>query len=140
MYSKLVATITELLNSAQTLFLRKNHVDLTMGDVAVAGMTKGAIYRYSDSKASLYVTTFQGADSQPVCSGVPISLACTGRDYHANGIQNREWVSDDPRLGSWLYVTNVEVLLTPYVERIFDNRNEILDFVIHLFFKGGVRY
>ena len=85
MYSKSAATITDLLNSAQTLFLRKNYADLTMEDVAAeAGVTRGAIYQHSGSKDSLYMA-------------------------------------------------NVEVILTPYAERIFDNQNEILDFVIHLF-------
>ena len=84
MYSKSAATITDLLNSAQTLFLRKNYADLTMEDVAAAGVTRGAIYHHSGSKDSLYMA-------------------------------------------------NVEVILTPYAERIFDNQNEILDFVIHLF-------
>jgi hypothetical protein len=48
-------------------------------------------------------------------------------------IQNGELASGDPRLLSWLYAADV----TSYVERIVDKQNEILDFVIHLVFKGA---
>ena len=191
MYSKSAATITDLLNSAQTLFLRKNYADLTMEDVAAeAGVTKSAIYYHFGSKESLYMAMmlsflqemqdiFQTAIEIPgTCrerlrrltevfwelprekrdimklvrrdintfkdpvrsqliqayqSALPEQIEIIMRE----GIQNGEWASSDPRLLSWLYVANVEVILTPYAEHIFDTQDEMLDFVIHLFFKGA---
>jgi AcrR family transcriptional regulator len=191
MYAKSAATITDILNSAEALFLGKNYADITVDEVAAAaGVTKGAIYHHFGSKESLYVTMmdsalrekkelFQAAVLSPgTCrerlrklteiflhlprekrdlmklvrrdinifkypirdqlvrayqSALPEQIEIIVRD----GIQNGELAPADPRLLSWLYVANVEVILTPYAERIFEDHNEILDFVIHLFFEGG---
>jgi len=53
-----------------------------------------------------------------------------------DGIRDGELESADARLLSWMYVAIVEVILTPYAERIFDDQDEMLDFVIRLFFKA----
>jgi AcrR family transcriptional regulator len=191
MYSKSAATIDDLINSAQTLFLRKNYADLTMDDVAAAaGVTKGAIYHHFGSKESLYVTMmlsfleelqalFQAAiEGGGTCkerlrrlTQVFLELPREKRDlmklvrrdintfkdpvrsqlveaYHSalpeqielitrEGMQNGELPPGDARLLSWLYVANVEVILTPYAEHIFDSQKETLEFVMHLFFKGA---
>ena len=191
MYSKSAATITEILNSAEALFLGKNYADITMDEVAAAaGVTKGAIYHHFGSKESLYVAMMDSAlsekqalfqtavESPGTCrdrlrklteiflelprekrdivklvrrdintfkdpirdqlvrayqSALPEQIEIIIRD----GIQKKELAAADPRLLSWLYVAIVEVMLTPYAERIFENQNELLDFVIHLFFKGA---
>jgi len=54
-----------------------------------------------------------------------------------NGIQDGELAPADPRLLSWMYVAIVEVILTPYAERVFENQDETLDFVVRLFLKGA---
>jgi AcrR family transcriptional regulator len=54
-----------------------------------------------------------------------------------DGIRDGELMSADARLLSWLYVAIVEVILTPHAEGVFDNQNEMLDFVVHLFFNGA---
>jgi AcrR family transcriptional regulator len=54
-----------------------------------------------------------------------------------DGIRAGELAPADPRLLSWMHVAIVEVILTPYAERVFENRDEMLDFVIGLFFNGA---
>jgi AcrR family transcriptional regulator len=54
-----------------------------------------------------------------------------------DGIKDGELAPADARLLSWMYVAIVEVILTPYAERVFDNQDQMLDFVIHLFFNGA---
>ena len=54
-----------------------------------------------------------------------------------DGIRDGELAPADARLLSWMYVAIVEAVLAPYAERVFDNRNDMLDFVIHLFFNGA---
>ncbi len=54
-----------------------------------------------------------------------------------DGIRDGELAPTDPRLLSWIYVAMVEVILTPYAERVVDDRNEMLEFVIRLFFNGA---
>ena len=54
-----------------------------------------------------------------------------------DGIRDGELAPADVRLLSWMCVAIVEVILTPYAERAFDHQNEMLDFVIRLFFNGA---
>jgi AcrR family transcriptional regulator len=54
-----------------------------------------------------------------------------------DGVREGELARADVRLLSWMYVAIVEVLLTPYAEGVFDDRNAMLDFVIRLFFDGA---
>jgi AcrR family transcriptional regulator len=54
-----------------------------------------------------------------------------------DGIRDGELVPADVRLLSWMHVALVEVMLTPYAERVFDNQSQMLDFVIRLFFNGA---
>jgi AcrR family transcriptional regulator len=54
-----------------------------------------------------------------------------------DGIQDEDLASTDARLLSWMYAAIVEVILTPYAERVFNIQNEMLDFVIRLFFNGA---
>jgi TetR/AcrR family transcriptional regulator len=54
-----------------------------------------------------------------------------------DGIRDGELAQADPRLLSWMYAAIVEVILTPYAERVFENQKEMLDFVIRLFFNGA---
>jgi AcrR family transcriptional regulator len=54
-----------------------------------------------------------------------------------DGIRDGELAPADVRLLTWMYVAIVEVILTPYAERVFDNQNEMLDFVTRLFFNGA---
>lgn len=57
MYAKSLATIANILESAQELFLQKNYADVTMSDIAgVAEVTKGALYHHFNSKEDLYLT------------------------------------------------------------------------------------
>jgi len=191
MYAKSAVTIADLLDAAQTLFLRKSYGDITMNDVAAAaGMTKGTIYHHFGSKESLYVTMMLSylKEIQALCetagaspgtsrerlrrlTQVFLELPREKRDlaklvrrdintfkdptrsqliraYQSafpepveiiirEGIQNGELASGDPRLLSWFYTANIEVITTPYAERTFDNQTEILDYVIALFFKGA---
>lgn len=64
-----------------------------------------------------------------------------------DGIRDGE-LAGDARLLSWMYVAIVEVILTPYAERVFrdeldgdelhrSNQNKMLEFVIRLFFNGA---
>jgi AcrR family transcriptional regulator len=56
MYAKSAATITNILDAAQTLFVSKNYADVTMAEIAeTAQVTKGALYHHFESKESLYV-------------------------------------------------------------------------------------
>jgi AcrR family transcriptional regulator len=66
-------------------------------------------------------------------SALPEQIEIIMRD----GIRDGELAAANARLLSWIYVAIVEVILTPFAESSFDNQNEILDFVIHLFFKGA---
>lgn len=54
-----------------------------------------------------------------------------------DGVRAGELAPAEVRLLSWMYVAIVEVMLTPYAERVFDNQNDRLDFVIRLFFNGA---
>lgn len=54
-----------------------------------------------------------------------------------DGIRDGELAPAEPRLLSWMYVAIVEVILTPYAERVFGDQNEMLDFVIQLFTNGA---
>lgn len=56
MYAKSEATITNILQAAQTLFIAKNYADVTMADIALAAdVTKGALYHHFESKEALYL-------------------------------------------------------------------------------------
>lgn len=56
MYSKSNATITNILEAAQTLFVSKNYAEVTMAEIAeTAQVTKGALYHHFESKEALYV-------------------------------------------------------------------------------------
>jgi AcrR family transcriptional regulator len=54
-----------------------------------------------------------------------------------DAIRDGELAPADPRLLSWMHVAIVEVILTPYAKRVFENQDEMLDFVIGLFFNGA---
>jgi AcrR family transcriptional regulator len=56
MYAKSEATITNILQAAQKLFLAKNYADVTMADIALAAdVTKGALYHHFAGKEALYL-------------------------------------------------------------------------------------
>jgi AcrR family transcriptional regulator len=191
MYDKSTATITNILRSAEALFLRKNYADVTMEDIAeAAGVTKGAVYHHFAKKETLYVAMmhsvlkekqalFQTAVASPgTCrerlrtfTRIFLELPREKRDvmklvrrdinifkepvrnqlvwaYQSalpeqieiilqDGVRDGELAPADVRLLSWMYVALVEVILTPYAERVFDDRNDMLDFVIRLFFNGA---
>ena len=65
-------------------------------------------------------------------SALPDQIEVIMRD----GIRDGELAPVDARLLSWLYVAIVEVILTPYAERVLEIQQEMLDFVIRLFFSG----
>ncbi len=54
-----------------------------------------------------------------------------------DGIRDGEIAPADARLLSWIYAAMVEVILAPYSERVFDDQDEMLEFVIRLFFNGA---
>lgn len=57
MYAKSAATISNILEAAQSLFLEKNYADVTMADIAEAAeVTKGALYHHFSGKEDLYLT------------------------------------------------------------------------------------
>lgn len=66
-------------------------------------------------------------------SALPEQIEIIIRD----GIRDGELAPADPRLLSWLFVAIVEVLLTPYAERVLDRREEVLNSAIRLFFSGA---
>jgi AcrR family transcriptional regulator len=191
MYTKSIATIANILSSAEASFLRKNYADVTVEDIAEgAGVTRGAAYHHFANKESLYVAMmlsalqekqalFQTAvDSPGTCqkrlrrlTQIFLELPHEKRDiiklvrrdinifkdpvrnqlvraYQStlpeqiesilrDGIRDEELAPADARLLSWMYAAIVEVMLTPYAERVFDDRNAMLDFVIRLFFDGA---
>jgi AcrR family transcriptional regulator len=191
MYDKSTTTISNILDSAEALFLKKNYADVTMEDITeAAGVTKGAAYHHFANKESLYVAMMQSAlkekqalfqmavESPGTCrdrlrrlTQIFLELPRAKRDimklvrrdintfkdpvrselvqaYQTalpeqielimkDGIRDKELAPADPRLLSWMYVAIVEVILTPYAERVIENQNEMLDFVIHLFFNGA---
>lgn len=53
-----------------------------------------------------------------------------------DGIRKKELLKADPRLLAWLHVALVEIILTPYAESVFDDHDQVLDFVTTLFFNG----
>ncbi len=56
MYNKSLATIAEILDSAQLLFVNKSYDDITMTEIAQeANITKGAIYHHFTSKEELFL-------------------------------------------------------------------------------------
>ena len=191
MYTKSIATIANILSSAEASFLNKNYADVTMEDIAEgAGVTRGAAYHHFANKESLYVAMMQSAlkekqallqtavASPGTCrerlrrlTQIFLELPREKRDvmklvrrdinifkdpvrnqlvraYQSalpeqieiilqDGIRDGELAPADVRLLSWMYVAIVEAVLAPYAERVFDNRNDMLDFVIHLFFNGA---
>jgi AcrR family transcriptional regulator len=191
MYAKSSVTITGLLSSAGTLFLKKNYADVTMEDIAeAAGVTKGAAYHHFANKETLYVEMMQSAlkekqelfqtaiASPGTCrerlrrlTAIFLELPYEEREvmklvrrdinifkdpvrsqlvraYQTalpeqveiiikDGIRDGELAPADLRLLSWMHVAIVEVILTPYAERVFENQDEMLDFVIGLFFNGA---
>jgi len=191
MYTKSIATIANILSSAEASFLNKNYADVTMEDIAEgAGVTRGAAYHHFANKESLYVAMMQSAlkekqallqtavASPGTCrerlrrlTQIFLELPREKRDvmklvrrdinifkdpvrnqlvraYQSalpeqieiilqDGIRDGELAPADARLLSWMYVAIVEAVLAPYAERVFDNRNDMLDFVIHLFFNGA---
>lgn len=52
-----------------------------------------------------------------------------------DGIRDGE-LTGDPRLLSWMYVAIVEVILTSYAERVFASQDDMLEFVVRMFFNG----
>jgi AcrR family transcriptional regulator len=191
MYAKSTVTISSLLSSAGTLFLKKNYADVTMEDIAeAAGVTKGAAYHHFASKETLYVEMMQSAlkEKQELFKAAIASpgtcrerlrrltaiflelpyeerevMKLVRRDINIfkdpvrsqlvrayqtalpeqvemvikDGIRDGELAPADLRLLSWMHVAIVEVILTPYAERVFGNQDEMLDFVIGLFFNGA---
>jgi AcrR family transcriptional regulator len=191
MYAKSTVTISSLLSSAGTLFLKKNYADVTMEDIAeAAGVTKGAAYHHFASKETLYVEMMQSAlkEKQELFQAAIASpgscrerlrrltaiflelpyeerevMKLVRRDINIfkdpvrsqlvrayqtalpeqveiiikDGIRDGELAPADLRLLSWMHVAIVEVILTPYAERVFGNQDEMLDFVIGLFFNGA---
>jgi len=65
-------------------------------------------------------------------SALPEQIEVIIRD----GIRDGELGSADARLLSWMYVAIVEVILTPYAERVFVDQDDMLDFVLDLFLNG----
>lgn len=57
MYAKSAATIANIIEAAQGLFLTRNYADVTMAHIAIAAeVTKGALYHHFASKEALYLT------------------------------------------------------------------------------------
>ena len=191
MYTKSIATIANILGSAEASFLSKNYADVTMEDITEgAGVTRGAAYHHFANKESLYVAMMlsvlkeKQALVQTAVAGpgtcrerlrrftqIYLELPREKRDimklmrrdiniftdpirnqlvraYQSalpeqieiilqDGVRDGELAPADVRLLAWMYVAIVEVILTPYAERVFDNRNEMLDFVVYLFFSGA---
>jgi AcrR family transcriptional regulator len=54
-----------------------------------------------------------------------------------DGINNGELAPADPRLLSWHFVALVEVTLGDYADRVFDDSDTKLDFVLDQFFSGA---
>lgn len=55
MHAKSTATIANILNAAQKLFVSKSYTDVTMADIAKAAqVTKGALYHHFSGKEDLY--------------------------------------------------------------------------------------
>lgn len=60
--TKSAKTISEILSSAEELFLAKNYADVTMGRIAQrSGVTKGALYHHFPSKEDLYLQMMHAA-------------------------------------------------------------------------------
>ncbi len=56
MYEKSQVTITQILDSAQQLFVNKSYDDITMAEIArESNVTKGAIYHHFASKENLFL-------------------------------------------------------------------------------------
>jgi AcrR family transcriptional regulator len=57
MYAKSEATVANILDAAETLFVARNFTSVSMQDIADgAAVTKGALYHHFKSKEDLYVT------------------------------------------------------------------------------------
>ena len=55
----------------------------------------------------------------------------------AQGIRERELAFADPRLLSWFFVAQVEIMLGKYADDIFYDENAKIDFALDLFFTGA---
>jgi AcrR family transcriptional regulator len=54
--TKAEATVHDILNAAENLFVEKNYADVSMAEIAyLANVTKGALYHHFKSKEDLYV-------------------------------------------------------------------------------------
>jgi AcrR family transcriptional regulator len=57
MYAKSAATIANIIEAAERLFITRHYADVTMADIAdAADVTKGALYHHFPSKEALYLT------------------------------------------------------------------------------------
>jgi AcrR family transcriptional regulator len=56
MYAKSAATIANIIEAAERLFITRHYADVTMADIAdAAEMTKGALYHHFPGKEALYL-------------------------------------------------------------------------------------
>jgi hypothetical protein len=55
----------------------------------------------------------------------------------AQGIRDGELAPADPRLLSWYFVAQVEIMLGKYADSIFPGEDAKIEFALDLFFKGA---
>jgi AcrR family transcriptional regulator len=55
----------------------------------------------------------------------------------AQGIRDRELALADPRLLSWFFVAQVEIMLGKYADSVFPDEDTKIDFALDLFFTGA---
>lgn len=140
----------------ETLYLKMLHIDLAekkalfMQAVNIKGSCRSrlrqltkAFYMLPYTKRKLIqlvrrdVNIFKDPERAELVTAYQTALPDQVEAIIRDGIRDGELAQADARLLAWMHVAQVEVLLAPYAEKSFQDRERMLDFVMNLFFEGA---
>ncbi len=143
-------------SSKEELYLELIHTDLArkkeLFDRAIAsgstcrdrlGLLTRAFFEMSKTERELIKLvrrdnhTFDDPARAELVKAYQSSLPELIEEVIRQGIDNGELAPADPRLLSWHFVALVEVTLSDYASRLYDNTDSKLEFVLDQFFTGA---